>query len=90
VPRYPPAADAPLALARDDFHAKRSEAAISVGAIDPGASVMNASESGPLHKRGTLSHGGDPADDPKTGKRRLPGQARLPDITPLPGARHPP
>jgi hypothetical protein len=37
VPRYPPAADAPLAQARDDFQAKRSEAAISVGAVDPGA-----------------------------------------------------
>jgi len=26
-----------------------------------------------LREEGTLSHGGDPADDPKTGKRRLPG-----------------
>jgi len=37
VPRYPSDADAPLALARDDFQATRSEAAISVGGVDPGA-----------------------------------------------------
>jgi len=34
VPRYPPAAHAPCALARDDLRATRSEAAAGVAAED--------------------------------------------------------
>src|SRR5439155_16209225 len=52
-------------------------------------SVVNASESGPP-REGTLSPGGDFADDPKTGKRRLPDQGPLPTSHFLPGARQHP
>jgi hypothetical protein len=58
-------------------------------AEDRAPSVMNASESGPS-REGTLSTDGDPADDPKMGKRRLPGQGRFVTSHPLPGTRQHP
>ncbi len=53
-----------------------AETGTSEDGEDCAPSGLNASESGPP-REGTLSHGGDPANDPETGKRRLPDQGPL-------------